>query len=55
MENEGELKELTEDEMYNLALPRNINDIRKVWVYIKDFQIEYMIDANTGEFIEISR
>lgn len=55
LENEGELKELTEDEMYNLELPRNINDIRKVWVCIKDFQIEYMIDANTGEFIEISR
>lgn len=55
MENEGELKELTEDEMYNLELPRNINDIRKVWMCIKDFQIEYMIDANTGEFIEISR
>lgn len=55
MENEGELKELTEDEMYNLELPRNINDIRKVWACIKDFQIEYMIDANTGEFIEISR
>lgn len=55
MENEGELKELTENEMYNLELPRNINDIRKVWACIKDFQIEYMIDANTGEFIEISR
>ncbi len=55
MENEGELKELTEDEMYNLELPNKIDDIRKVWVCIKDFQIEYMIDANTGEFIEISR
>lgn len=54
-ENKENLEELTEDEMYNLELPSNINDIRKVWVYIKDFQIEYMIDANTGEFIEISR
>lgn len=53
--NKENLEKLTEDEMYNLELPRNINDIRKVWVYIKDFQIEYMIDANTGEFIEISR
>lgn len=51
-ESEENLDELSNDAMCNLNLPQNINYVRKVWRYAKNIQNEYMIDVNTGEFIE---
>lgn len=48
------LEEVNDDAMYELELDENTNDIRKVWVCIKDVLTVYMIDVNTGGFIENS-
>lgn len=48
------LEEVNDDAMYELELDENTNDIRKVWVCIKDVLNVYMIDVNTGGFIENS-
>lgn len=48
------LEKVNDDAMYELELDENTNDIRKVWVCIKDVLNVYMIDVNTGGFIENS-
>lgn len=48
------LEEVNDDAMYELELDENTNDIRKVWMCIKDVLTVYMIDVNTGGFIENS-
>lgn len=45
-------EELSNDTMYNMELPIKENDIRKVWIYFENEDNRYIVDVNTGEFIE---
>ena len=44
-------EEVPEEIMYNVELPLRNNDVRKVWVYIKNEYNRCVVDASNGDFI----